>query len=247
MCKPGRARLGLAVLLSIGAVPAAAQDLDLVNVSLIDGSGAAVRPAVHVLVRDGRIARIAAGDPVTSGARRIDLGGRFLMPGFIDAHAHIETPAAARRALDSGVTTARVLGDTQLSAIGTRGLIRAGHLPGPELLVSAGHVRPRPGEAFFLPDPQFGDVLFGELRGPARIAAAVRALLDRGSDVIKLGASERAGLASTDPRKPERTEEEIRAAVEAARAAGRHVAAHAHAGEGAAAAVRAGVVVERPW
>jgi imidazolonepropionase-like amidohydrolase len=134
-----------------------------------------------------------------------------------------------------------VLGDTHLAAIGTRDLIRAGHLTGPELLVSAGHVRLRPGEAFFLTYPQFGDVLFGELRGPERIAAAVRALLDKGSDVIKVGASERAGLASTDPRKPELTEAEIRAAVTVAQAAGRHVAAHAHAREGAAAAVRAGV------
>jgi imidazolonepropionase-like amidohydrolase len=239
--RAGRARGALAVLLSICATSAAAQDLDLVNVSLIDGTGAAVRRAIVVSVRGGRITRITSEPTPVSGVRRIDLGGRFLLPGFIDAHAHIETPAAARRALASGVTTARVLGDTHLSAIGTRDLIRAGHLPGPDLLVSAGHVRPRPGEAFFLTYPQFGDVLFGELRGPERIAAAVRALLDKGSDVIKVGASERAGLASTDPRKPELTEEEIRAAVAAARAAGRHVAAHAHAREGAAAAVRAGV------
>lgn len=239
--RAGPARLGLAVLLSLGATSAAAQDLDLVNASLIDGTGAAVRRAIAVSIRGGRITRITSEPTPASGVRRLDLGGRFLLPGFIDAHAHIETPAAARRALASGVTTARVLGDTHLSAIGTRALIRAGHLPGPELLVSAGHVRPKPGEAFFLTYPQFGDALFGELRGPERIAAAVRALLDKGSDVIKVGASERAGLASTDPRKPELTEEEIRAAVDAARAAGRHVAAHAHAREGAAAAVRAGV------
>lgn len=236
-----RARLAFAVLLWIHPIPAAAQDVDLVNVSLIDGSGAAVRTAVSVTVRGGKIARIATDPPVPSGARRIDLGGRFLLPGFIDAHAHIETPAAARRALASGVTTARVLGDTHLSAIGTRDLIRAGHLQGPELLVSAGHVRPRPGEAFFLTYPQFGAAMFGELRGAETIGAAVKALLARGSDVIKVGASERAGLASTDPRKPELTEEEMRAAVDVARAAGRHVAAHAHAREGAAAAVRAGV------
>ena len=232
-----------AVLLAAGlllAAPASAQDLDLVNAALIDGTGAPLRSRVAVSVRAGRI--VSIGDaPASSAVRQIDLGGRYLLPGLIDAHAHIETPAAARRALDSGVTTARVLGDTHLSAIGTRNLIRAGHIQGPELLVSAGHVRPRPGEAFFLTYPQFGDALATGLGGPARIAEAIRALLAAGSDVIKIGASERAGLASTDPRKLELTLDEMRAAVEAARAAGKHVAAHAHAREGAAAAVRAGV------
>jgi imidazolonepropionase-like amidohydrolase len=236
MRRAARLAAGLLML----AAPVASQDLDLVNASLIDGTGAPVRTGVTVSVRAGRI--VSVGDaPTSGGVRRIDLGGRHLLPGLIDAHAHIETPSAARRALESGVTTARVLGDTHLSALGTRDLIRSGHIVGPELLVSAGHVRPRPGEAFFLTYPQFGDALTTGLRGPARIAEAVRALLAKGSDVIKVGASERAGLASTDPRKPELTEDEMRAAVEAARAAGKHVAAHAHAREGAAAAVRAGV------
>ncbi len=56
-----------------------------------------------------------------------------------------------------------------------------------------------------------------------------------------MGASERAGLASTDPRRPELTQEEIQAAVAEARKDGKFVEAHAHAESGAAAAVRAGV------
>ena len=69
----------------------------------------------------------------------------------------------------------------------------------------------------------------------------VRALLDRGADVIKVGASERAGLSTTEPRRQELTEEEIEAAVRAAAADGKFVAAHAHAEAGAEAGVRAGV------
>ena len=124
---------------------------------------------------------------------------------------------------------------------GTRDLIRAGHVPGPELLVSPGHIRPKPGLAFFMVYPQFGDAIDGELRGAGRIAEATRALIAEGADVIKVGASERAGLASTDPRKPELTEDEMRAAVTEAAKKGLFVAAHAHAREGAANAVRAGV------
>ena len=114
-------------------------------------------------------------------------------------------------------------------------------MPGPELLVSPGHIRPKPGLAFFMVYPQFGDAIDGELRGAERIAEATRALIAEGADVIKVGASERAGLASTDPRKPELTEEEMRAAVTEAAKKGLYVAAHAHGREGAANAVRAGV------
>ncbi len=221
---------------------ASAQDLDLVNATLVDGTGAAPRQGVTVSVRGGKIVALDERAPSpTVGVRRIDLGGRYLLPGLIDAHSHIESPAAALRALQSGVTTARVLGDTYLQAMGTRNLIRAGYVPGPELLVSPGHIRPKPGLAFFMVYPQFGDAIDGELRGPDRIAAATRALIAQGADVIKVGASERAGLVSTDPRKPELTEDEIRAAVTEASKKGLYVAAHAHAREGVAAAVNAGV------
>ncbi len=235
---------GRIAALAIAALPflAVAQDIDLVDATLVDGTGAAPRAHVTISVRDGRIAAISERAPApTEGVRRIDLRGRFLLPGLIDAHAHIESPAAALRALRSGVTTARVLGDNHLQASGTRDLIRAGLVPGPELLVSPGHIRPKPGLAFFMVYPQFGDAIEGELRGPERIAEATRALIAKGADVIKVGASERAGLVDADPRRPELTEAEMRAAVTEAAKRGLFVAAHAHAREGAANAVRAGV------
>ena len=89
--------------------------------------------------------------------------------------------------------------------------------------------------------PQFGDSIAGELRGADRIAEATRAFIEKGADVIKVGASERAGLVETDPRRPELTEDEMRAAVAEAAKKGLYVAAHAHAREGVANAVRAGV------
>lgn len=232
----------IALALAVAALPAAAGDFDLVNVTLVDGTGAGPRAGVSISVRDGRIAAIGDRAPAkTATVRQIDLQGRFLLPGLIDAHAHIESPAAALRALQSGVTTARVLGDNFLQAVYTRDLVKQGRVPGPEMLVSPGHIRPKPGTAFFMVYPEFADAIDGELRGPDRVAAATRALIAKGADVIKVGASERAGLAHTDPRKPELTEDEIRAAVTEAAKQGLHVAAHAHAREGCAAAVRAGV------
>jgi imidazolonepropionase-like amidohydrolase len=226
----------------VAAHAATAEDFDLVNATLVDGTGAEPRAGVTVSVRDGRFSAISQQTPAaTAGVRRIDLKGRYLLPGLIDAHAHIESPAAALRAILSGVTTARVLGDMYLQAIYTRDLVRQGHVPGPELLVSPGHIRPKPGVAFFMVYPEFADAIDGELRGADRIGAATRALMAKGADVIKVGASERAGLAHTDPRRPELTEEEMRAAVAEAAKGKLYVAAHAHAREGVANAVRAGV------
>lgn len=237
------AKRTLATAILVAAATAAmAQDLDLVNATLVDGTGSDPQPGVTVSIRGGKVAAISTRAPdVAEGIRRIDLEGRYLLPGLIDAHAHIESPAAAQRALQSGVTTARVLGDTHSQALGTRDLIRLGHVPGPELLVSPGHIRPKPGLAFFMAYPQFGDAMNGELRGPDRIADATRALIANGADVIKVGASERAGLVSTDPRRPELTEDEMHAAVTEAAKKNLYVAAHAHAREGVANAVRAGV------
>jgi imidazolonepropionase-like amidohydrolase len=215
------------------------QDLILLNATVIDGTGAPAREAITLVVRDGKIAELTT--EARAGSEVIDLNGRFVLPGFIDSHTHILSPAAAERALLSGVTTARVPGDRYLQGMGTRDLIRAGHVPGPELLCAGGIVRPVLGEFFISPFPEFGRYLNERLTGTENVSAVVRALLDRGADVIKVGASERAGLSTTEPRRQEFSEEEIEAAVREAAADGKFVAAHAHAEVGAEAAVRAGV------
>jgi imidazolonepropionase-like amidohydrolase len=221
-----------------GAGAARADALWLANAHLIDGRNAAEVPLVDVRIDGGQIMAItpAAGRP---GA--IDLRGAYLLPGFVDAHSHIQDPASARRALAAGVTTTRVLGDEYLKALATRDLVRAGHVPGPAMLVCGGHIRPRLGEPFILSFPQFGQYLNAPLTGVENVRAVARAVIARGVDVLKVGASERAGLADTDPRRPELSFEELRAVVEEASRAGLYVAAHAHGRSGANAAVRAGV------
>ena len=217
---------------------ASSADLWLSNAQLIDGTGKTEIRRVNLHLSGNRIIEITEA---SARPGSIDLQGAFLLPGYIDAHVHIEDPASAQRALLSGVTTARVLGDVYLKGLGTRDLIRQNNVPGPEMLVSAGHVRPVLGESFVLSYPQFGRYYKTPLKGADNVREVVRAVIARGADVIKVGASERAGLASTDPRRPELSFEEILAAVQEASKKGLFVAAHSHGQSGVNAAVRAGV------
>ena len=238
MTRPIACLLGLFLLSGpVGAVPHPTPQW-LVNAHLIDGRGEAGAPLVDVRLEQGHVAEIR---PAVANAVGLDLRGGYLLPGFVDAHAHIEDPASARRALLSGATTVRVLGDAYLKGLATRDLIRAGVIDGPELLASGGHIRPRLGEPFILSFPQFGQYLESPLTGAENVREVARAVIARGADVLKVGASERAGLAYTDPRRQELSYEEIRAVVEEACRSGLYVAAHAHDRKGVAAAVRAGV------
>lgn len=64
--------------------------LQIVDVTLIDGTGAPPRPHMTVRVEAGRIAGIVpAGGSRTHGGNVIDGRGRFLLPGFIDSNAHL--------------------------------------------------------------------------------------------------------------------------------------------------------------
>jgi imidazolonepropionase-like amidohydrolase len=148
--------------------------------------------------------------------------------------------AAARRALLSGTTTLREMGVNHFADIGIRDLNHAGVVDLPDIVASGYHVRPHPAEEFFLDFPKLRDLMSG-VQGPENVRRMVRAQVERGVNVIKIMATERAGLPDTDPRKRVFTDEELAAAIDEARKAGLGVAAHAHGDTGARAAVLAGV------
>ncbi|HJZ67266.1 MAG TPA: amidohydrolase family protein [Blastocatellia bacterium] len=240
----------LLVLLSMACALAAAtfrlqaqatNFLVITNANLIDGFSAAPIRDATVFVRDGRIEQVVSGKtPIPTSGTVVDLKGKWLLPGFVDAHAHLADMAAARRALASGATTVRCLGVNHFVDIGFRDLNHAGVFDIPDVIAAGYHVRPRPAEEFFLDMPKMKGLMSG-VSGAENVRRMVRAMIDRGVDVIKIMATERAGLPDTDPRKRVFTDEELAAAVDEARTSGIYVAAHAHGDEGAAAAVRAGV------
>lgn len=214
--------------------------LALAHANVIDGASNEPQLDVTVIVRNGKIEQIGKMNP-PAGAEVIDLKGRWLLPGFVDAHAHISNLAAARAALQSGVTTARDLGVNNFFDIGVRELNHAGVADLPDVVAAGYHVRPRPAEELFIDIPKLGALMGKTVSGTENVRRIVRAQIERGVNVIKVMATERAGLPDTDPRKRVFTDEEIAAVVDEARKSGVYVAAHAHGDEGAYAAVKAGV------
>ena len=213
--------------------------LALTQASVIDVRTGAVQRGATVVLRGGRIESVGPG-AAPAGVRVVDLKGRHLVPGLIDAHVHVATLPQMRAALESGVTTVRSAGVSHFADVGLRELVRRGYAAGPDVVATGYHVRPALAPEFFLDFPDLGDLMGGVGSGDA-VRRAVRANLSRGVDWIKTLATERAGTPDTDPRKQVYSQEELRMLVVEAQAKDLPVMAHAHGAEGADAAVRAGV------
>lgn len=228
------------VVLALVAGPLAAQPtIAFTHANVVNGvNGTVIRDAT-VIVSAGRILRLGPGLAAPADVMVIDLAGRWIAPGMIDAHTHIATLANARRALFSGVTTVRSASVPAYQDVEMRELARAGQIVAPDVLATGVFVTPNLGETV-LADARLGPLAAG-VNTPEQLRALVRINLDHGVDWIKTRGTERAGLPDTDPRKQVYDERELRAIVEEAATRGIPVMAHAHGDEGAYAAVAAGV------
>ena len=228
-------------LLAQGRGPIAQDPIVLTNASVVNVRTGAVQRGATVVLRGGAIVSVGTG-AVPAGARTIDLRGRFVVPGLIDAHVHIASLPQLRAALESGVTTVRSAGVSNYVDVGMRELVKSGYVAGPDMLATGYHVRPMPAPEIFFDAPDLADLMappgVTTVDGLRRV---VRTNLAHGVDWIKVLATERAGTPDTDPRKQVYSETELRAIVDEAATKQRFVLAHAHGAEGALAAVKAGV------
>jgi imidazolonepropionase-like amidohydrolase len=213
--------------------------LALVNANLVNVRDGRVTSGATVVLRNGRIESINTS-PAPAGVRTLDLKGKYLLPGLIDAHTHAADFPSFRRALESGVTTVRSAGVSDFADVGFHQLVKNGAMVGPDVVTAGYHVRPQMAPEAFLGDPSYIDLMSG-VTTIEKMRRAVQLNLSHGVDWIKILATERAGTADTDPRKQVYTEEEIRAIVQEAATKNAPVEAHAHGDEGAMAAVKAGV------
>ncbi len=229
---------GLATLLAASGAAAQSPDLAIVGGSVLDvRSGVFTR--AEVLVADGRILSVGPVAALPAGIEIIEAGGRFVLPGLIDAHTHADRLSAVRRALESGVTTLRSASVGSFRDVAIGRLVSEGFLDGPDYLGAGVFVTPNLGEARLASESLFD--LPAELETEADLRHLVRVNAESGVRAVKTRATERAGLPDTDPRKQVFTESQLRAIVEEAAALGLPVLCHAHGDEGARAAVLAGV------
>jgi imidazolonepropionase-like amidohydrolase len=238
----------------------------LTNARVIDGTGRAPLERASVRVADGRIAEMVSegGAPDAGLEAAVDLGGRTLMPGLIDAHAHLSSdisrspgfgppPAlhgelprprelgyfvlakTARVLLAAGVTTVRDVGSYDDEAIALREAVRLGIVEGPRIL-SCGRIisATAPGGAIFT-------TMYREADGPDDMRKAVREQLRRGADYVKLMATGARSVLAEDPEPAQMTAAELAAIVDEAHRLGVRVAAHVEGLAGARLAVLQGV------
>ena len=232
-------------------------------------SGKLVDHGVIVVV--GKNIQAVGSDATIPGdAQIIDLGDATLLPGFIDAHVHLSAESSsnwyldfyqdifrfpaeqalygahyAKITLEAGVTTVRDVGSSDYISLGLRNAIRAGMVPGPNMLVSNYAIGSTGGHADQDPfPPQLvtpHGVIQGVCNGPDECRSAVRYQVKYGADVIKFMPS--GGVLSlSDPvDNVQLTQEEMNAIVSEAHAWSRKVAAHCHGDRAAKMAIAAGV------
>ncbi len=169
--------------------------LVLRGATVIDGTGAPPWGPVDIVVENGKIVQLAAvGQPnrpinpdrrPAPGSREIDCHGKYVTPGFVDAHAHIGWPAHAARGaqpcadyiyklwLAHGVTTVREMGSINGLSWSVNEKERAAdhRIAAPRLLV----------HAYF---PAVNDML-KTIHTPQEARDWVHAIKDRGADGIK--------------------------------------------------------------
>ncbi|WP_442504483.1 amidohydrolase family protein [Marinivivus vitaminiproducens] len=249
----------------------AAADTLFQNVRIFDGHSSELSSPSNVLVKGNRVDTISTGPIDTGNATIVEGSSMTLMPGLIDAHWHtilvrptaqqailgdfgfinILAGAEAEATLMRGFTTVRDMGGP---SFGLKLAIDAGVVPGPRIYPSGAMLTTTGGHGDFrfpteLPrEPGHltrSEVINGSMivDSPDEVRMRVREQLMLGASQIKLTAG--GGVAS--PHSPldvsTFTEEELRAATEAAENWGTYVAVHAYTPRAIQRAIRAGVKV----
>jgi imidazolonepropionase-like amidohydrolase len=263
-------------LVSIAAVvvasPLTAQTAEQVTVihagQLLDRPGQGPRGPSTIVIRDGKIAQVTNGHQSgPSGATLIDLKDKFVLPGLIDSHVHLDSDAGgnaalvervteshaqaafraagnAKKTLMAGFTTVRNLGDGTGATLALRDAIAAGDLPGPRILdaglsisTTSGHMDGHNGIA----EDLHGSI--GEENlcdGVESCRQAVRRQIRRGVDVIKIATTGGVNSRIGAGLGRQIFDDEVKALVDTAHLYGKKMAVHAHGNDGVSAALAAG-------
>ena len=246
------------------AVPAAAETVLVTAERMVDVQAGRIVDKPAILVVDGRIAKVGTQATLSDpNARKLDLAGLTLVPGFIDMHVHLTTDPTmppleglvrtdnywtlvgaenAGKMLATGFTTIRNLGSGNFDDVALRQAIDDGRLKGPRI-VSAAYALSATGghcdETFFPPSMNMKSR--GAADGVDALRAKVREIRKYGAEVIKVCATGGVFSRNTEVGQQQLREEELKAVADEAHMWGVRSAAHAHGTSGIKAAIRAGI------
>jgi imidazolonepropionase-like amidohydrolase len=200
---------------------------------------------VDIYLEGGRIAWIGSGS-ASADARRIKAADCFVMPGLIDTHVHLESPAVpdrtgyvvrtpetlmafyaahnARLTMEAGFTTIRNMGS--YASVALRQAIERGLIDGPRIL-TGGYVDMTGGHFDMLRPLVFPRLPEDTADGEAAVRQAVRRHVRSGVDFIKIATTGGIVSEGDDSDWITYTETEIAAICDEAHNLKRHVACHA--------------------
>jgi len=231
------ATLGAAAALTLTNAVTAQDAPTVIRASTaLDGRGKTLSN-VDIVIENGRITRIVAQGSGPANGRLIDLRGRTVLPGLIDAHVHLtwyfnrqgryhtrtdgDTPVQAMLAAAANAHATLMAGFTTVQSPGSsedrdlRDWIATQGVPGPRIVTS-------------LASLSGGD--------PDTLRARIRQRKQEGADVIKIFAS----ASIRDGGRQTLTDAQLAAACGEAHAQGLRAIVHAHSAESVRATVNAG-------
>ncbi len=222
---------------------------------VLDARRGRFRDGLAVVLRDGRVAELLSADALPAGdgdAQLIDVEGRHVLPGLVDAHCHLMSRSGveadaelvtksvvdgvlvAGRAIDAGVTTVRDPGCKHRGIYELRREIAAGRVRGPRTFAAGPNVV---GSGA----PVDWRNVFAD--GVDEVRRVVRKEVLAGADFVKLVLSHTTGQSRWRTCLRYMTDEEIAVAVSEAHALGVRTGCHCEGLEAARAAVAAGMDV----
>jgi imidazolonepropionase-like amidohydrolase len=240
---------------------------------LLDRPGRPARGPSTLVVRDGRILavhdglRSATELALPASTATVDLSSKFVLPGLIDSHVHLDSdlagieglvegmtrspPAAAydalvnaRKTLRAGFTTVRNLGDGDGVTLALRDAIAAGKVDGPRIVDAGRSISATTGHmdaTLGLREDLHPAIDTGNLcDGADDCRRAVRKQIARGANVIKFATTGGVNSRIGAGLGAQMFEDEAKAIVETSHLYGRKVAVHAHGADGILMALNAG-------
>ncbi len=262
------------ILFAFSAAPTAAQTVLIHAGTLLAHADRAPLREQTVVIEAGRIKSVkagyvtAAGAGLPEGTEVIDWRARYVLPGLIDSHVHLDSDRAgieaqlgmltdsvaarayeaqvnAGKTLRAGFTTVRNLGDDDGVTLALRDAVRMGQVTGPRILDAGSAISATSGhmDAGLGFRDEFKSVLnqSGNLcDGADACRAAVRRQISRGVDVIKFASTGGVNSRIGLGLGAQMFEDEARAIVETAHLYEKMVAVHAHGADGIILALKVG-------